>query len=514
MFEGGEEASKEAMRFLPAGKHSLVLESHGNVRVHELIVRSIPEIIYYRVPGDPLVKQFGPYMGELLEKHILPNVNTLAGPREWRSPELETRMLRQWAQRGGKWLIHCGVPKGTKEKPVTADQARQYIAGTPGYSLDLVHGSIADEFGYSQPHCAAYAEAVRKLKATARFRERTFYPFAYQLYGGAEGRQLVQALVETDGAIAWKRYLKEQPDEETARLFLQAQLADLAREYARHCPGSIEHLIVCFGYFSSPPEFLNTDPQANYRVFLDMEFNLVANDPAFWGAFGLMTYTSPYADEETVRWGAQLFRHYGIEGRTDRASDEPYSLTHLQNPDFVDGTTGWDVQPAAQNSIHSARSPGFGWLQGRYPATREGDTVLVTVRNARRPNVFSQQIKNLEPGHLYSFRMFTGDFEDLSKREKHAVNIKLDGVTLIREKCFSTVFASDGSHHHPPYGGANTAWMNYHWRVFRAKGRSAVLKVSDWASENKPGGRIGQQLMVNHVSVQPYYADDDREPHR
>ncbi|MDP7743193.1 MAG: hypothetical protein QGF67_17275 [Lentisphaeria bacterium] len=47
--------------------------------------------------------------------------------------------------------------------------------------------------------------------------------------------------------------------------------------------------------------------------------------------------------------------------------------------------------------------------------------------------------------------------------------------------------------------------MNSHWRVFRAKGKTATLTVSDWASADEPGGPIGQEIMYNYVVVEPYF---------
>ena len=62
-----------------------------------------------------------------------------------------------------------------------------------------------------------------------------------------------------------------------------------------------------------------------------------------------MTYAASYTDEETIRWGSHLFRHYGIQGRGDRATLDPYDSPHLANGDFADGTKGWETAPAAAN---------------------------------------------------------------------------------------------------------------------------------------------------------------------
>tara|TARA_B100001123_G_scaffold291655_1_gene325142 strand:- start:3125 stop:3274 length:150 start_codon:yes stop_codon:yes gene_type:complete len=49
--------------------------------------------------------------------------------------------------------------------------------------------------------------------------------------------------------------------------------------------------------------------------------------------------------------------------------------------------------------------------------------------------------------------------------------------------------------------------MNYHWRVFRATRDRALLTISDWSSNQNPGGPSGQELMFNFIEVQPYFAD-------
>ena len=499
----------ETMRRLPVGRHKAVLSLTGKCRLEQLVVRAIPELVYAQYGSNPHVREFGPYTGEFREKYVCPNVNTfVTSGGLLKTPSV----INAWNHRGGKWLLHCGVPKGTDTEPLTVKQAATFVASTPGYASPLVHGSIADEFGNSQSFCHDYAMAVRRLKGTPGFETKQFYPYANHLYTGPEGRDLMQALIDTGSHIAWKRYLKEQPDEPSAREFLQQELVERARRYRELCPGSLDHIVVCFGNFSAPNEFLNTNPSANYKTYLDMQFNIVANDPVFWRTYGLMTYTASYADEETIRWCAHLFRHYGIEGKTERATGDPYDLKHVRNPDFEDDLEGWSVKPAEANSIRHVHQPGFGWLQGRYPRTEEGDKALLMVRSAKRPNVFTQEIRDLEPGRLYSFRMFTGDYRDMSKKEKHAVTLKLDNVTLIPEKCFTSVIANCYSHAHPPYDSTHKAWMNYHWRIFRAKARTARLTVTDWASDPstssgraKPGGPIGQELMFNYISVQPYF---------
>lgn len=46
--------------------------------------------------------------------------------------------------------------------------------------------------------------------------------------------------------------------------------------------------------------------------------------------------------------------------------------------------------------------------------------------------------------------------------------------------------------------------INTYRTISRAQASTATLTISDWRSEDEPGGAIGQRIMVNFVQVQPY----------
>ena len=281
----------------------------------------------------------------------------------------------------------------------------------------------------------------------------------------------------------------------------------MAREFRDLYPRAMEHVAVCFGTFTAVGgHLLNSTPSVNYRVYLDMQYNVVANDPVFWGTYGLMLYHSSYSDEETICWVCRLFRHYGLEGKTEPATKKLYNSPHLINGDFADGTQGWKITPAQQGSIRSALKPGLGSLQKRLYWSPEGDTGLVMVKSAKKPNLITQEIKNLEPGNLYTFRMMTCDYKEMSKKDKYAVSIKLENVTLIPEKSF-TCFAPLPGFINPK---THKTWMNYHWVLFRAIGKTARLTITDWRADDEPAAPIGQQLMFNFLQVHPYYPPEGK----
>ena len=74
-------------------------------------------------------------------------------------------------------------------------------------------------------------------------------------------------------------------------------------------------------------------------------------------------------------------------------------------------------------------------------------------------------------------------------------------------KSFQFTFPSCYAHVQGKFNASHPYWMNYHWRVFRAKGESAELTVTDWQDRQSPGGPIGQELMFNFVEIQPYLGD-------
>ena len=51
---------------------------------------------------------------------------------------------------------------------------------------------------------------------------------------------------------------------------------------------------------------------------------------------------------------------------------------------------------------------------------------------------------------------------------------------------------------------AKSAWLNYHWRVFKATAATGKLTIADWADADKPGGPVGQELAINFIELQPY----------
>ncbi len=380
------------------------------------------------------------------------------------------------------------VPRAIGGKAISdVDTAYDYLVKATGIVEPAYDGGIADEFGNSEPHCAFYAKAFDRLRQSKEFGHQLFYPYANDMHDGEEGRELIRSVMRGKSGMASKHYLKTMPNEQAARDFIESTIIRRGREYQKHVPGSLGALVVCFGYFSAPPEFLNQHPQVNYRTYLDLQFHAVATDPTYFGGLGLMTYLASYSDDETVRWASKLMRHYGIEGRTDRATDEPYLTSHIVNGDFTPGTEHWTVSGNARVDQLEA----LGWLQGVYPRSGAmGDTGLVLKTGSA-----TQTVKALKPGRVYALRMMSSNFGSLAEKASTNLDITIDGVTALGDD-FDHVFGNCYSHKHGPYQAANTAWMTYHWRLFRATKDTATLTIAHDGDN---------EVIFNWVSVAPYY---------
>jgi hypothetical protein len=228
---------------------------------------------------------------------------------------------------------------------------------------------------------------------------------------------------------------------------------------------------------------------------------------------GLEWWTSLQADEETVRFVGKLYRHYAIEGKTEMLTRDPLFLTHIRNADFEKGTEGWTVQPAEDGTIEAKAFPRYGRIEGRYmglgrPADPEhiGDSFLWMKRSERRPNTVSQEVRNLEPGRLYSMKMFSCDYKDLvnpkaKTREEASTfigTVFVDGVDVDPMRSFTEMYSSSPE---PPI----PVWITFHWKVFRALSTTAKVIVSDWPAGKEPAGPFGQEQTFNFVEIQPYH---------
>ena len=276
-----------------------------------------------------------------------------------------------------------------------------------------------------------YEEAFRRMRADQRVRDKMVYA-----YIGGSGKKLNQEIIgptfvhrilECNFRIALERYIFEVSSEQKSQDALQLFVEGIA-DWDDKEPTVREQMILTFGLFSMPPGGINKLPNVDYHVWMDQQMNVVANHPVMAGMAGLNWWTSLQADEETVRFVGKLYRHYAIEGKTGMLTSDPLFMTHIQNADFEKGTDGLDAASGRGGHDRSQElspvRPDRRALHGPGPPGRSGTHRRhVSVDEAQRqgPNRFSQTIKDLEPGRLYSMKMFSCDYQDLVHPQKKTV---------------------------------------------------------------------------------------------
>jgi len=507
----GSEAT-EAMGRLAAGRHVL----HVAGRPAQIIVRSIPALQHAFYNANPHIRPYGPYDWEFLAKDVRPNVNVMIS-----SGKPDPKHIQQWTESGRSWIgiTNIFIPDFDPGAPNAVDVCYKHWSASPGYQHPLMDGVIVDEFGGGDAiEYDVYRKAVARLNAD--FKGRIYMPYGGRFYGKDRSREFARAAIAGGGCVCPEHYLSEKATESLAWDLIKSRLVRPVPLWEEGLPGSTRRMIIVLGYMSQPTESLNVNPTVDFKVFMDMQMRTLATHPDLFGLGGVQEYHSSYCDEENVRWAGRLYRHYCIEGKTEPLTRDPYRLTHIRNPDFSDGTDGWTIEAAGPGSVRTDEHRGYSWLEGRYHRTPLGDTFLVTKRSADKPNVFSQTVKGLTPGRLYSMKMITADYQDLiqekSAKKQNAVTIALDNAHVLSgpKKSFQFTFPNCYAHHLGKFNAKYKYWMNYHWRVFRAKGKTATLTVSDWASDPstgsgqaKPGGPVGQELMFNFIEIQPYLED-------
>jgi hypothetical protein len=511
----GRNPVAEAVRRVAKGEHKIRVDCEGDVRVDKLVVKSIPELVQCGL-NTASIKSYGPFDMAFLKKDVLPNVTTLIVSPGIKLPQ---SVIDDWHRQGKKFIGEVGLNREGRTGDANFKFYTQFLDAAP-----FLDGLIINEFGMNrivrrpdpvrQERAAQrhrpYEEAFRKMRADARYRDKVVYGY----FGGSgnvvnydeTGKTFVRTLIDLKYPIALERYLYERPSEKASAVALQTFVDGIADWEAKE-PGAKKNMLLTLGLFNAPPGGINKLPNVDFHVWMDRQMNVVANHPVLADIAGLNWWTSIQADEDSVRFVGKLYRHYAIEGNKEMLTRDPLFLTHIRNADFENGVEGWTMQAAEEGSIAVKSFPRYGRIEGRYPRDREpiGDKFLWMKRSAKGPNTFSQTIKDLQPGRLYSLKMFTCDYKDLTNPRKKQVqeatpfigSVVLEGVELDTKRSFRERYASNPEPRIP-------VWITYHWKVFKARGPTAKLLVSDWPEEKDPGATFGQEQTFNFVEIQPY----------
>ena len=160
-------------------------------------------------------------------------------------------------------------------------------------------------------------DVIQRLSANAEH-GGTFYAYlgARSAAKGENCRLLMDTLMACHGKWVWEAYLWEQPSEAAAMKYLDTAFRQRMLDFRRTFPGSEKQCIVCPSILEAWDSF----PDFDFKVWLDLQFQMLAVDPAFAGIYGVTAYQSCRPIRELIGWLSRLFRHYCIKGKTELVS--------------------------------------------------------------------------------------------------------------------------------------------------------------------------------------------------
>ena len=502
----------EAMRRLPAGSYDLELALAGDGAPTGLTVRRIPELLYTKYTGIP--------DWEWHKRHVLHSVNICVSRAEIlsrirrlddplpivpRPPPGHTVIpeVVEWVNTGREWLVQRTSLRSLWLGLTYLDS---YDKWRPSFE-DPYAGTIIDEIASNSDHeqLLHWTGVIDRL--SREFPRKRTYIWAAGFEQCSSNNIFYNMLFGNGGRVVYERYLATQTTEEEAQEQIDRMFVEPMRQATWPFPGIQRHMIWSPSTWSGPHVTEDVYPDVDYKVFLDMQFHTLATHPVFRDLAGIAPWSADLADREIIRWLGALYRHYGIEGRTDRLSEKhgySYKLDHLANPGFEKGMEGLDVEAAEPEAVGIGEVPDEMRPAPYYVGPR-GKSYLWMQRSGEAPNRVGQTIRNLEPGKYYAIKLYSADLGDLAAEIKtpHAVSIHVRGGEIIEEEGAREVCRSYTAR------GREPLYFSSFFVAFRAEGETAELEITDWADEETPGGPVGQRLAIDFNQVKPLYMGVD-----
>lgn len=524
---------REIMAWLPAGPHGF----SASAKLGNISIRRVPQLMHCQYGANPHIPEFGPYDWNFLAKWVLPHINSMVAS----GGQSQVEQSAEWKRLGGRWIVERGMP-APQDRPADPEQVAQTLAAHILDEPTKPDGVLVDEF-FSGNYAAipGFIESFRLLAADERLRGTAIYPYVGGQYPATndwrEGdpdapdnsRHLYRACFDAafpggergsaNWWISWERYLHEHRYAEDAVRHMDIRMGEPMQRWREFYPDAQRHMMIALGYLTVT-ESVDHHPSVDFKVFMDMEFQYLATRKDFDGLAGLYEYLSSYADEESVRWAPRLLRHYCIEGNTGLLGERlgwRYNPDIIRNPDFEYDWESWEFEIIPQErTMQVVSHHRYSFLQGRWPGTRVGDTMLVMRRRAEAPNTISQKLWNVVPGQYYSVRLITGDYGALTKglsvRDKHGVRVLIDGdAEIVPAQTFQAVVPNNYSHTLEPFTAQYNYYFNWHVVVFKATGPDIRLHITDWLSDDAPGAPVGQEIAYNGIQAQPWWPGDGGE---
>lgn len=466
---------KSGVHYLEVGSYDL----KNNGEECDISIRIVPDMHMFplwhsRFPGN------GAYDWEFAKKYMLPalTVINVGGIGKDNRNEVKRFGLKFLANSSA---IKFGTPENLAKK----------LSATPVNTSDIHDGTTMDEIEYWNNNAGSYAQGLRLFENKNDKDIRTWV-IGPPTHSYADFISAAANVSSGRGRLLYEIYNRAQYTEEDAGNYIR-QTAQHISQYKDIAPALFNNISVIFGNFSTAPHIsLDNIPSVDFRYYLDMQMNLLANDPRLDNLSGVGYWGSMNCDEETLRWCFALLKHYCIEGNTSMLSEKygyTYNLKLLKNPDFEDKLEHWQIS----GKVEAASKEKFGKnCQQRYGSSfSQGDTFALLTREDNTPSVVRQKITGLTPGKLYSVYYMTSDYDDVCENKfapkKVGLTLTIPGTTIVRRSYYIDRRKS------------RKVSMNACKYVFRPKSSETELIFSNASAP------VGSRQTLNYITVRPYF---------
>ena len=481
----------ESMQMLEEGTNQITALT--DVKLSDYTITTMALIVADEYESDPGRRKFtNGLMDSLAMREFVRNSNVMQERfPEHNSiepdsiPDSEKARIAAW-RASGRYTIHTVKRTGyTSRWNVKPEQTAEYWLSRVG--IRGLDGIGIDEFGSETAQEAPFfAPAVREVNKKAPGKLMIAYTCA-AWYTHTQTNDLRKALLEGDHAFGPEQYMREQPNEGTAKNYINDYF-DYARLWEKAYPGSIRHTLFTYGSCDAYPASYGLDCFAacDQKYFLDMQFAVLVNDPAFFGQLGIDPWIIRYTRPDTLLWQAKLIRHYFIEGKRTMLSKEygfSFTTNIMKDGDCAEGLKHWNVQPAEEGSIVSREIKDYGFNRGTRNTAPAGDRVIEFKRVPGKVNKVSQKLQNLKVGKTYEITLRCSDGEAVDNdatQEMKLSNLRMTvkGADMINDKCVVHVYPVVANN---TRGRKNPLVGNHHCIVFKATAPTAELTISDEA---------------------------------
>ncbi len=482
----------EAFRFLLPGEHRLEV---ADARNGEVVVRAVTETfasmpgVRSPVPENPV------YDWNYEKKHGLPAIIVENSGLIPQNHELDA-----FLRRGHRRVPDIPVPH---DDSFTPEALSEKLRRHPWLKDRQWSGIGCDEVEFPIPdRIDKYTQGLHAFDLSVS-PQKTVYTWIIGSPGANPGldHDFISTCINASrgrGRLMLETYLRTQPTETEAMDFIRSTLIGKVNNYRKAFPLSIGSLGVALGNYTQAPVIsLAHHPGIDYKYYLDLQFNVAANDPACRGLGVIALCGQRYADDEIRRWSGRLLRHYAIEGARTMLS-ERYGFTyrpgHLENGDFEKGLDGWRTTGTVTADTH----PRFGEKHEArwFCAAGVGDSFACLSRAGTEISMVQRQISGLRPGKRYRLDFFTFDVDNVKARRVAPRKIEIEctlGEGAAVDSGLSWVHVDKAA---SKRGGGQ---INIHHVVFTARSESVDVSFSNKSAP------VGSRLGINGIGVLPYF---------